>query len=261
MKLIQSKDHQVLKRIKRLSGHRRTQDSNDLIIEGKKLLFEAIHAKIEIKVVCVEEGCEEDWMRFSDILYVVPPNLFSKISTLDSPSKVIGVGSIPSPKPLDELLHEVYTLVVLDRVQDPGNLGTLVRTSEAFIVDALICLKGSCSVMNPKVLRAAAGSAFRIPIYETIDEKAIFEKLKSNGFTCFAMGKSGLPIQNVVFPKKTAFFFGTEGEGLSETCLSLCQNTLTISMKASVESLNVATSVAITLHERSRREDWLLLSP
>lgn len=142
-------------------------------------------------------------------------------------------------------------LVVLDRLQDPGNIGTIIRTSEAMGASAIILLNGCCNSNNHKVIRAAMGSSFRLPVIPNVDVKNLFNLLNKNNYMTICDDMKGTNIVNYKFSEKSALFIGQEGQGLSDYIIANCRSRIAIPMYGQVESLNVATSTAICLYEWS----------
>ena len=140
-------------------------------------------------------------------------------------------------------------LVVLDRLQDPGNIGTIMRTSEAMGASAIILLKGCCSPNNHKVIRATMGSSFRLPVIPNVDVKNLFNLLNKNNYMTICADMKGTNIVNYKFAEKSALFIGQEGQGLSDYIIANCRSRIAIPTCGQVESLNVATSTAICLYE------------
>jgi len=226
-----------------------------VVLEGEKLIREAALSGGTLKAILIQKGFETKWESFAEYLVVLPEKLIKKISSLETPSKEIGFFSFHPPEAPERVLETAKTVTILDRIQDPGNLGTIIRSCDAFGIDAIFLLKGTCSRWNPKVLRAAMGSCFRLPIFERQDWKSLSNSLKTHGFSVFATSKSGKDIAEFRFPEKSAIVFGNEGKGIDKDTLADCADSLSIKIRPSAESLNVAVAVSIFLFERSRQEN------
>jgi len=223
-----------------------------VLLEGEKLAREALRSGARLRGLFVVEGHESPWRDHEALLHLVPPELMKKLSGIGSPAPIAAAVSLPPAPPLSETLARANTLIVLDRVQDPGNVGTIMRSSEALGADALILLRGSCSRGNAKVLRAAMGSAFRLPLHLAPDPTALLADLRTAGFVPLATAMGGRAVWDRPLPPKCALLFGAEGSGLDPTLAAACRDTIRIPMQGPVESLNVAASVAICLYERLR---------
>ena len=229
---------------------------NLIVVEGHKLLNEALKsgAKPEmIFVACKENGLPRDLTtarnesykinNFDSITYIISRGLIRELSTVQTPSDIIAFLT-PSPAPhLEDVVKNSEMLVVLDRLQDPGNIGTIMRTSEAMGVSAIILLKGCCNPNNHKVIRAAMGSSFRLPVVCNVDEQSLFTLLNKNGYMTICADMEGTILKNFKFAEKSVLFMGQEGQGLSDYIIANCRSRIAIPMCGQVESLNVATSI------------------
>ena len=144
--------------------------------------------------------------------------------------------------------------VVLDRIQDPGNLGTILRTADAAGMAGLILLKGTTDIYSPKVVRAAMGSLFHLPVVSGVTEEAFLSFARECGLRLYAtaLDAKARPYDAADFTGPAAIIFGNEGQGVSEPLLASSE-TLYIPMYGGAESLNVAVSTAIVLYEAVRQ--------
>ena len=255
MKKIASRQNPVFKWIRRLaSGKRLPEEKSLLIAEGIKLVREGLNSSLAIKNLFVSEDKYIDQLSdFSEDIIILPSKMMSQISTMKSPPGVLAVFEA-IPQPIDEdFLSTSPRLVVLDSIQDPGNLGTIMRTSEAMGVDALILLDGAVSANNFKTVRASMGARFRLPVYESIKLPQLLKLLKKEKYALISTKMEGESLFNFQFPSKSALFFGKEGAGISKEIDLECTRSLAIPMQGQVESLNVATSAAICLYEWHRQ--------
>ena len=228
----------------------------EFILEGEKLILEAAKSGYDLKSLMVIEGAEplaEKIPGSHQTIYLLSGKLMRRLSSLETPPKLFGIVAPRNPSTLEQTLKEARTAVVLDRVQDPGNLGTIIRSCEALKADTVLLLKGSCSQYNHKVLRASMGSSFRLPIHENLDAEQLLRLLQQYKFVCIGTSADGNPLDSFSFPPKVALFFGSEGQGLSDSLLAACEALLGIPINPRVESLNVAASVAVCLYERTRK--------
>jgi TrmH family RNA methyltransferase len=144
-------------------------------------------------------------------------------------------------------------IVVLAGIQDPGNLGTILRSAEAFGATGAICLPGTVSPWNPKAMRASAGSVFRLPLIST-SESECFQRLREAGVqTLAAMAHDAQPLSEVDLDEPVALVIGAEGSGLSPDQAAQCNARITIPCPGPVESLNAAVAASILLFEASRQ--------
>ena len=145
-------------------------------------------------------------------------------------------------------------LLILENIQDPGNLGTMLRSSEGAGVTGVILSKGSADVYNPKVIRSTMGSIFRMPFMYVDNLPAFVEKLSERGIKTYAAHLKGKRnYDKFDYTKPTAFLIGNEGNGLSKETADAASEYVLIPMKGQVESMNAATSAAILTFEASRQ--------
>jgi len=223
-----------------------------VFLEGEKLVKEALRSGARLRGLFVIDGREDAWHEYDPLLHTLTSDLMRRLSGIESQAPVAAAVVLPDAPDLSATLSRAKTVVILDRVQDPGNVGTIIRSCEALGADALILLRGSCSRGNAKVIRAAMGSAFRLPVHVAGDPAGLFSELALAGFTPLATAMDGRAIWEKPLPSKTALFFGAEGSGLDALITGGCHETIRIPMQGPVESLNVAASVSICLYERLR---------
>ena len=145
-------------------------------------------------------------------------------------------------------------LLVLENVQDPGNIGTLFRTAEAAGAGGILLNEGCADPYSPKVLRATMGAIFRLPFAVTEDLPEAIRTLKASGYTVFAAHLKGRDLYGeAAFPEKTAFLLGNEGNGLTEEISGTADALIRIPMEGKTESLNVAVAGALLLYEAKRQ--------
>lgn len=188
---------------------------------------------------------------------VLPTSLFNRISQVEESSGLVCVTKLPelscdiiSPK------SNLGTVLLLEQVQDPGNLGTIFRSCLAFDVSTIFLSSGSVDVWSPKVIRSSAGANFALNVYSDVSLGEIMNKLNNIGYQILATSPSAQKsIQSIDFAeKKIAWLFGNEGRGLSDDLMNQADGKVLIPQSSQLESLNLATSVAICLYEQSRHK-------
>lgn len=173
---------------------------------------------------------------------------FRSAAETDSPQGVLGIGRIPARSFETLKLQDHVRLLVLDAVQDPGNLGTMLRTAAAFGITGTIALSGTVDLWNAKVVRGAMGAHFRHTAFHSTPDQ-LFAFLAAHGIELIATGSSGESIGTFSAPAKVAVVVGNEGAGLSEAVRSRAGRTVAIPIEAGVESLNVAVAAGIFMHQ------------
>jgi RNA methyltransferase, TrmH family len=177
---------------------------------------------------------------------IVPGALFGGFSALDSPA---GIGFVIDVTPPAPLAADGPT-VVLDRVQDPGNVGSILRSAAAFGVRQVLALAGTAALWSPKVLRAGMGAHFTLALHEGLDETSL-QALCVPLLATSSHG--GQPLPQAELPWPCAWVLGHEGQGVSDTLLARCALQLRIPQPGGEESLNVAAAAAVCLYESRRR--------
>lgn len=251
-------------RIRQLrSALRRAVKSPDgsIAIEGEHLLEEALRSGLKIRTIFVRLGRENrlppNLPDDAEILLVNPEAFDSAVST-DHPQGVAAIVSAPHFNP-EQMFHTTPMVIVTASLQDPGNVGTLLRSAEAFGATGMILLPGTASLWNGKTLRASSGSAFRLPALSmTADE--MFSTLRSKGISLFAaVAHDGDSEAN--FSGPTAILIGNEGAGLPQDWLSRVDHRITIPCPGGTESLNAAVAGSVLLYEAACQRFTPGLSP
>ena len=234
-----------LKLITSLSQKKYRQKHDLFIAEGVKVLNELLNSTIEIETLfCTDDFeatiSEEKVVRISE-------TELKKVSTLKSPNKALGIFKIPKEK----AVQNSGLTIALDAINDPGNLGTIIRLCDWFGITQLVCSKDTVDCYNQKVVQASMGSLTRVSIHYTDLENYI---TKSNLDT-FIADMDGENVYKTKLPKEGILIMGNEANGVSEEIKSLLQHKISIPRfgeTQETESLNVATATAILLSEFKR---------
>lgn len=187
---------------------------------------------------------------------LVTKEVFDKISDTKTPQGILALVKRPgyTLKELEKVENPM--LMVLENLQDPGNLGTIIRSSEAAGVTAVILSKDTVDIFNPKVIRATMGSIFRVPFILNQDMEELVLWLKEKKITTYAAHLEGKDFYQEDLRKPTAFFIGNEGNGLSTELTKAADKKIKIPMSGSVESLNAAIAATILAYE-GKRQRWI----
>jgi RNA methyltransferase, TrmH family len=257
-RLIQSRQNAWVKELRSGFARSAKTERGYIAIEGEHLLLEALASHLELGAIFVKTGSEALLDRLPlpvavEILELSPEVFASAVDT-EAPQ---GIAALVSPPEftLDRIFATDRTpLVVISAgLQDPGNLGTLIRSAEALGSTGFVLLPGTVSLCNQKTLRASAGSAFRLPVVAAkVDE--FFEALKDRKITtAAAVAAGGSPAVECDFIQPTALILGNEGNGIPEEILQKVDMRVTIPTPGPVESLNAAVAGSILLYEASRQ--------
>lgn len=250
---IESKENRKYKLLKKLSQKKYRDLNNIFIAEGEKFIKECKTASH-----CIIQKSRFDYFEkkynldnFIKIT-ILNDKLFSEISSQENSQGILFIHS-KNTISLNEIKGDI---VILDDVQDPGNIGTIIRTLVALNYENLILTKGSCDVYTPKAVRASMGSIFKLNIiYATYDE--IKEFIEKNSYISFAtnLSKNSIEYTNCKLNKdKNAYIFGNEGGGVSKTLLDFCNYNVIIPISDKVNSLNVSVATAVFLYKMRELE-------
>ena len=259
---ITSPDNRWLKRFRAaLHGRPESQDGQPppLGLEGPHLVEEALRSKLLIEALLVADSAERHLTRLRKLL---PPGalvlrtsdrLFTATAGTESPQGLAALVTAPAWT-LDDLLGTNALVVAIAGVQDPGNVGTIVRTAEAFGATGLIACRGSAHPFAPKSLRASAGSALRLPLIAGLAPERALSDLQAHGLRQCAASLSGdCPPQHAGFSRPTALWIGSEAAGLPPEIEAAADARIRIPIAPAVESLNAAMAAAVILYEASRQ--------
>ena len=224
-----------------------------LPVEGPILLEEAQRSRIDVVDVFVRSGTRISLSSTTQI-YELPNDVFKTIQETEHSQGIIATVRPPQFSVSEVLSKSPALLVVLGRLQDPGNVGTILRISEAFGATGCIALSETASFHNGKVVRASAGSLFRLPHIQGIDLGQIAGAFKSRNIRLVGTAPaSESSIEKWAWPTPTAVLIGNEGSGLTGEELGYCDTVLRIPHNAAVESLNSAIATAVILYEASKQ--------
>lgn len=251
---ITSRSNPKLKQLRRAASRGTVTESGFALAESPTLLEEALRSGIEVERVFASERMHATVAKRLPPhrripLHAVTNRLFDQVATTSRSQGVLALVKLPSWDP--DVVFEGLT-VVLDGVQDPGNAGAVARSAEAFGASGLVFLKGSASAANPKTLRAAAGSLFRLPTLHGIDAADLIGLARQYKKTIFAAeARGGVPLMEAPVSPGAAVVIGSETHGVTPAILRVA-TPLAIPTE-SVESLNAAVAASVILYEVARR--------
>ena len=256
-RIVQSRQNRRVKELRAGFSAASRAETGRVAIEGEHLLGEAIRSGVRVVTVFFRSGAEATLERMGldpGIKAIeLSADVFASAVATESPQ---GIAALVEPKAfsLDDLLRQAMPLVVMAAgLQDPGNLGTLIRSAEAFGASGVVALPGTVSVWNAKALRASSGSAFRLPVVSAGEDEA-FSRLRVSGLRILAaVADRGVPAGEMDMRQPTAILIGNEGSGLSRAIIDRADDRITIPCPGPVESLNAAVAASILLYEASRQ--------
>ena len=249
MEHITSRQNPLVARLRKLGADKKARRAEGAFLcEGVKLVGEALRWGADVETLVIAEGVELPAGLPEGIRLVeVPEDLLKAVSTVDTPQGMLAVCRTPELAPPEELAPGRY--LVLDGVQDPGNVGTVWRTADAFGADGLILLPGCAEPFSPKTVRSTMGACFRLPVWE-LDLDGLRARLAAAGVPLYATAlREDTQDARDADLSRAAVVIGSEGRGVSQTVLDACEKTLKLPMRERCESLNAAVAAAVVLWE------------
>lgn len=253
MEQITSRANPLMQKVKKLRDDRRLRRKEGLFLcDGVKMLEEAVKWQAGIDTVILSEDMAHTPVPDGVRCVTVPGDLMRAISPMEAPQGALFLVRAPELTPPDKLPGKRY--LILDGLQDPGNVGTILRTADAFGCDGVLLTNHCADPLNPKTVRATMGAIFRTPVWE-VEAGALLPLLERSGLKLAA---TALRHDTVSLPEAdlsaTAVVIGSEGKGVSDFLLQNCAATVKIPMEAKCESLNAAMAAAVVLWELYRRD-------
>jgi len=239
----------IIEAVKLLSDAKYRREAGLVAAEGTKLLFDARDSGAEIKLVIAADDLGTELRQIkAERIILVPDKLFGSISTQKTPQGAIFFCARPQCG--TKLKKGNYA--VLDGLQDPGNVGTVIRTAAALGIDGVVVCGRSADPFGPKAVRASMGAVFRIPVYVLAPDE-LRNECKREGIRLLAAMPTGEAADiRKIGGGAAAIIIGNEGSGISEELRSVCDGTVTIPMARGTESLNAAAAAAVILWEIAR---------
>jgi TrmH family RNA methyltransferase len=265
---VEGRHNAAVKDLRQAFAHAERTEAGDCAIEGLRIVEEAIRSGLRFKAVFFKESAQ-------NLAERLLPQIGANVDTLLLPDKLFD-GAVPSETPqgvaalvrlkefsLDDVVERVHLgpIIAVVGLQDPGNLGTILRSAEAFGSAGAVLGEGTVSPFNSKVIRASAGSVFRIPFVVTKTAaktagglEAICKKFKAQGVRLIATSShKGTALDQAKLTGAAAIFIGSEGSGLPRTVLAQVDETVAIPHTPQVESLNAGVAGSIVLYEAARQ--------
>ena len=260
MQSISSKENELIKHIKKLKDKKERDISNEYLIEGIKLIQEAIQENVNIKQIIICDDCDKTESMPKDLMYeiakydciYVTKKIFKYISEVQEPQGILAV--IEKNNSDVEIDYTQDIIVALDDVQDPGNLGTILRTVDSIGLTQILVSKGTADSYNPKVVRSTMGAIFRIKIIESEDLEKTLREIKKHKFKVVV---TSLQTENSIYEinyNKKVIVIGNEAKGVEKNIQELADEKIKIPMLGKTESLNASVATGIVLYEYVRQK-------
>ncbi len=239
-----------IKHIKKLSRRSYREKCNEFIIEGVRSVKDAYKNGADISYVIYKENTTP---LFDETVpqFFVDKKTFAEITDTESPQDVLAVSKKVLFSENDIIKSSPDIIVICDRVQDPGNLGTIIRTADAIGKSAVVLSSGCVDVFNSKTIRSTMSSIFNVPVVHSSFLEETIKRLKNKGYKTISgvLRDDSVSLYDANFEGKCAIIIGNEGSGVSEGIINLCDLCVKIPMMGKAESLNVAVSAGILMYE------------
>ncbi len=254
MREIRSKDNKIWKRCEQLTMRKYRDRSGLYLIEGENLLDEAIRNHVRIETVLVREDCQKALPpEAADKAFLLDARLFDKLAQTVTSQGILAVVAKAEVRKEDFIGLPGSNFIVLDRLQDPGNIGTILRTADAAGYRLTILMKGTADVYAPKVVRAATGSLFRMPVVSMASTEELVEFTRAAGKKLTA---TCLDAQRCYYDEDLthdiALVIGNEGSGVAPALIESSELRIKIPMQGNIESLNAAVAAGVLMYEAMR---------
>lgn len=259
---LSSRQNPLLKEYKKLAANRRYRRKvNKIAVEGPNLVGEALAAGLIPDLLFFADDFyaaeAENWLPKIPVttkLVLLPAKLFNAIADTDSPRAVAAIFPFLFAGQEIVLPDDYKFVLFIDRVQDPGNLGTIIRTATAAGVGLICCTAGCTDPYSPKVLRSTAGAIFRAKLQEIHDPPEQLKRLKETGFQVVAADPRGEQIMWAAeYKKPLVLVIGNEAAGVAENLMALAELRVRIPLRAAMESLNAAVAAGVIIYEINRQ--------
>ena len=259
MQVITSKDNEIVKEIKKLKEKKFRDQESKYIIEGNKLVKEAIEEKAKISKIVVCEDCLNDGTLEQSLMYEiarfdcigVTEKVFKTITDVATPQ---GILAVIEKNTNSQIEYNEDIIVVLDGIQDPGNLGTILRTLDSVGLKEIILSEKTVDAYSPKVVRSTMGAIYRVNIVKSNNIVETLKTLKKHKFEIVA---TSLQTKETIYSidyKNKVIVIGNEANGVSKEVLELADEKVKIPMLGKTESLNAAVATGVILYEYVRRK-------
>lgn len=256
---ITSKDNETIKHIKKLKEKKYREEYNEFIIEGIKIIEEAILENAKIKSIIICDDCKTAGNIPNDLMYeiaklnciYVAEKIFNSITEVMNPQGIMAIIEKTSNQE-NQIDYKQDKFLILDNIQDPGNMGTILRTADSLNLNQIIVSKGSADIYNPKVVRSTMGAIFRIKVIEAESLPKVIKDMKKHKINVYATDlRTDKSIYDVDY-KKSAIVIGNEANGVSSAVLNEATEKIKIPMIGKTESLNAAVATSVILYEAFR---------
>ncbi|HUO17201.1 MAG TPA: RNA methyltransferase, partial [Verrucomicrobiae bacterium] len=261
LRRIEGRHNSLVKELRQAFARAERTKDGDCAIEGVRIIEETIRSGLRFRAVFFRESAQKLAERLMPQIgahvetLLLPDRLFDGTVASESPQGVAALVRLKEFS-LEDLIERVQVgpVVIVIGLQDPGNLGTILRSAEAFGSAGVVLGVGTVSPYNSKVIRASAGSIFRLPLVNAVEVNSLLQKLRAQNIRILATSShKGTPLPQAQLVPNCAILIGAEGSGLARNVLSQVDETIAIPHASHVESLNAGVAASIVLYEAARQ--------
>ncbi|MBQ8807672.1 MAG: RNA methyltransferase [Clostridia bacterium] len=252
--IITSRENKIFKTAKLIKSAKGRSEKGLFLIEGLRSVRDAAQKKARFFCIITKEETKLDFTCDCPV-YAFAPKLFCEISETVTPQGVIALCYMEK-KELKDIINENKNCAIMcECLQDPGNIGTVVRTAHAANCGGVVLTNGSCDLYNPKIIRATMSGVFSVPVVQNAESRQVIEYFRSNGYKIVAgaLSEDAVDFYSSDLSGKVLIIIGNEGSGVTGKTLSLCDSVLKIPMRSDAESLNAAVAGAVMIYECYRQ--------
>lgn len=252
--VITSRDNKIFKLASRLKSARGRNEEKLFLIEGARSVRDAYDKGAEFYCIILSENTQSEF-RADCPVYTLAPKLFGEIAETVTPQGIIGICRMKECT-IENVIKKNRDLVIMcEALQDPGNIGTIIRTAHASFSGGVILTKGCCDLYNPKIVRATMSGMFSVPVVQGISAKEAVETFSKNGYRIVAgaLTEKCVDLYDADLKGKHLIIIGNEGNGVTKETLCVCDKVVKIPMHPDAESLNAAVAGSIMMYEHYRQ--------
>ena len=252
--IITSRENKIFKMAMALKTSRGRSDARMFMVEGVRAVRDAISKGAKLYCVIEKDGVKSD-IEYNCPVYIFAPKLFDNVSETVTPQGVMAIVHMHNHTLRDVLNTRKNCVVMCEALQDPGNIGTVIRTAHAASAAGVILTKGCCDLYNPKIVRSTMTGMMSIPVVQNViaDETIMF--FKKNGYKAVAgaLTDTAVDFYGESLEGNYLIIIGNEGNGVTNDTLSMCDKIVKIPMESDAESLNAAIAGAVMIYEHYRQ--------
>ncbi len=257
--MITSRENKIFKTAMILKTAKGRSENKMFLIEGMRAVRDSVAKGAKLSSILVKDGTTLDFTVDCPV-YTFAPKLFDNIAETVTPQGVIAVCRMTK-----HTLHEIsennrQCVVLCECLQDPGNIGTVIRTAHAAYCGGVVLSKGSCDLYNSKIVRSTMTSMLSVPVVQNVETDEVIEYFKNEGYTVVAgaLTDNAVDFYDADLSGKHLIIIGNEGNGVKSETLSKCDKVLKIPMRSDAESLNAAVAGAVMIYEHYRQNIKIL---